>query len=87
MCTIQDINSKRETALTFPFSEEQSMHPTWMFPCFSPGIIWTLSKLLARITRSQPDAYAYENKTIKKCTAGSANGNRLTTDLIKRTQN
>ena len=50
---------------TLPFSEEQSIQPTCMLPWLSPGIICTRWKLLAKITKSHPEAYAYM-KTNKK---------------------
>jgi len=48
--------------LTCPPCREQSTHPTWMFPCWAPGMIWTRSKSLPRITMSHPEAYACNRK-------------------------
>jgi hypothetical protein len=47
---------------TLPVSVEQPMQVTLILPWATPGMIWTRSKLPARITMLQPAAYACQHQ-------------------------
>lgn len=72
------------TLLTCPPCDEQSTHPTWILPCLAPGMICSRSKLLPKITTSQPDAYAYKETDSRRWWEAGMTHNHTEKDCILR---